>query len=84
MPINDEKVKGKWMEIKGEVKKAWGKLTDDEIMMAKGDFKAIGGLIEQKYGEKKESYEKKLSEILSRFETKKEGMVEKVKESLKS
>lgn len=60
-------VKGKWDEIKGEVRKAWGRLTEDELEKTKGDLKAVKGLIEQKYGQKKEDLETRLDDIFNRF-----------------
>lgn len=83
MNINQDVVKGKWLEIKGEVQKAWGKLTSDEIEKSKGDIKSIAGLVQQRYGENKEVFEKKFSDIVSRFDKTKESVVEKTKESLK-
>ena len=84
MTINENTIKGKWLEIKGDVRKAWGKLTDDELEQTKGDMKAIGGLIQQRYGETQESYGDKLSNIVKRFETQKDEAIDKVKESLKN
>ena len=51
MNVNEQIIKGKWLEIKGEVQKAWGKITDDELDKANGDLKSITGLVQQKYGE---------------------------------
>jgi uncharacterized protein YjbJ (UPF0337 family) len=84
MTINENTIKGKWLEIKGDVRKAWGKLTDDELEQTKGDMKAIGGLIQQRYGETQESYSDKLSNIMKRFENQKDEAVDKVKDSLKN
>lgn len=84
MPTNENTIKGKWLEIKGDVQKAWGKLTDDELEKTKGDMKAIGGLIQQRYGKAQENYGKKLSEIFQRFEAKKDQTVDQVKKELKN
>ena len=83
MKLNEDTLKGKWQEVKGEVRKAWGKLTDDELETTKGDMTAIGGLIQQKYGEQKESYSEKLSEILKRFTHKKDQKIDEFKDSLR-
>jgi len=80
---NENVVKGKWREIKGEVQKAWGKLTDDELEKTKGDVKAIGGLIQQRYGKSKEEYSEKLTKIFDRFGDKKEHAVKEVKKVIK-
>ncbi len=29
--MNKDQVSGKWTEIKGDIQKAWGNLTDDEL-----------------------------------------------------
>lgn len=84
MSLNENMIKGKWLEIKGDIQKAWGKLTDDELEQTKGDAKAIGGLIQQRYGDTQETYKSKLSDIFRRFETKKDEKVEDVKENLRN
>ena len=84
MTINEETLKGKWLEIKGEIQKTWGKLTADEIEQTKGDAKSIAGLVMQKYGEESEKFQKKFSEIMSPFQEKKDTIVKDIKDSLKS
>ncbi len=81
--MNEDTLKGKWREIKGEVRKAWGKITDDELEQTKGDMVSIGGLIQQRYGDEKDSYWQKLKEIYNRFDEKKDEKVEQVKEALR-
>lgn len=68
MKINENTTKGKWLEIKGAVQKAWGKLTDDELEMSKGDMKKIAGLIQQRYGETQKAAAEKLADIFKRYE----------------
>ncbi len=82
--FNEDTLKGKWREIKGEVQKAWGNLTSDELEQTKGDSSAIAGLVQQKYGENKEQFHKKFSEIVNRFHNEKEKAVDSVKNSLKN
>lgn len=84
MALNENTIKGKWLEIKGEVRKAWGKLTDDELEKTRGDMEQIGGLIQQKYGETQENYKDKLHNILNRFQDKKDNAMDDVKRSLKN
>jgi uncharacterized protein YjbJ (UPF0337 family) len=83
MKINENSVKGKWLEIKGEIQRAWGKLTDNELETSKGDIKAISGLIQQRYGKAQDQHDKKLSSIFERFEAKKDKAVKKVKKKIK-
>ncbi|MBY0453068.1 MAG: CsbD family protein [Bdellovibrionaceae bacterium] len=84
MEVNQNILKGKWTEIKGEVQKAWGKLTNDELEQTKGDLTAIKGLIQQKYGKTQEDFSEKLTGIVDRFSKDREKTAESVKESLKS
>jgi len=34
--MNKDQMAGKFEQLKGEIKKTWGKLTDDEIMLYNG------------------------------------------------
>jgi uncharacterized protein YjbJ (UPF0337 family) len=84
MQVNENIIKGKWLEIKGDIRKAWGNLTDDDLEKTKGDMAAIGGLLQQKYGATQESYSHKLGEIFKRFSEKADDAVEGIKDKLKS
>lgn len=84
MTINENTIKGKWLEVKGDIQKAWGKLTDDELEKTKGDAKAISGLIQQRYGEGHDSVSKKIADIFKRFDEKKDETVNEVKKTLKN
>lgn len=83
MSINANIAKGKWREIKGEIQKAWGKLTDDELEKTKGDAKAIAGILQQKYGRAEEDFSEKLGSIFSRFENTRDHAAEDLKDTLK-
>ncbi|TDP55306.1 uncharacterized protein YjbJ (UPF0337 family) [Bacteriovorax stolpii] len=63
--LNEDTIKGKWTEAKGEIRKMWGKLTDDDLEQAKGDLTALTGIIQQRYGESKESIQTKLNDYFS-------------------
>ena len=43
--MNMDIVKGKWTQIKGDLKKASGKLTDDDIIKMEGDLTHAAGVI---------------------------------------
>ncbi len=81
--INPNIAKGKWREIRGEVQKTWGKLTDDELDKTKGNVKAISGLIQQKYGKTQDEYSNKLTGIIDRFKEAKDDTMESVKKKIK-
>lgn len=66
--LNQEQIKGKWNEIKGGVRNLWGEITDDELDQTKGNIQAVSGIVQQKYGETKESIKKKLDSLMDSFD----------------
>ena len=54
------KVDGKWKQVSGEIKKQWGKLTDDEILEVNGDREILAGKIQEKYGIAKEHADRQI------------------------
>lgn len=65
---------GKWNEIKGEIRKVWGNITGDELEQSKGNLTSISGLIQQRYGQKKEDISLELNNIMSKFGHKTEDL----------
>jgi uncharacterized protein YjbJ (UPF0337 family) len=59
-------IKGNWKQFKGEVKKQWGDLTDDELDQIEGDRDKLIGLIQERYGEAQHEVERQVDEWLSR------------------
>ncbi|MFZ2537695.1 MAG: CsbD family protein [Oscillospiraceae bacterium] len=55
--MNEDILKGKWHEIQGEVKKHWGKLTDDDLMTISGQKEKLVGVLQTKYGYVKDKAE---------------------------
>ncbi len=83
MILNENTIKGKWLEIKGGIQKTWGKFTNDELDKNKGDIKVIEGLMQQRYGKTQQSYIKRLDEIFLDIRNKKSKTVHNVKKNLK-
>ena len=48
--MNEDILKGKWLEIKGRVKEKWGKLTDNDLREIEGKGEKLLGLLQKKYG----------------------------------
>jgi uncharacterized protein YjbJ (UPF0337 family) len=74
-PMNKEQFKGSWQEFKGEMKKQWGKFTDNDLLEAEGDYDKFLGVVQKRYGDQKEEVEKwvedwhERTEILARKAT---------------
>ena len=62
--MNEEILKAKWKEIKGKVKEQWGKLTDNEITEAEGNFEQLQARIQEAYGLEKDEAKKQLDDFL--------------------
>ena len=43
--MNQDQAKGKWDQIKGRAKEAWGALTDDDFKRAEGSVEKLYGVI---------------------------------------
>lgn len=61
--MNWEQIKGKWQQAKGEVKKQWGKLTDDDLNIIVGNRDELIGKIQERYGIAKEEAERQIKEF---------------------
>ncbi|MBB87629.1 CsbD family protein [Abyssibacter sp.] len=65
--MNENQWEGKWDQMKGKLRQAYGDLSDDELEGAKGDREELVGRIKEKYGDTKESIDQKLDEIASKL-----------------
>lgn len=63
--MNWDQVKGQWKNFKGEAKKRWGKLSDDEIAEAEGDRDKLEGKIQERYGYTKEQARREVDQWMS-------------------
>jgi uncharacterized protein YjbJ (UPF0337 family) len=66
--MNKDILQGMWKQVRGDIKTQWGKLTDDELDQVAGQREKLLGLIQQKYGEKREAVEAELNKLLTKIE----------------
>lgn len=52
--MNADQFKGKWMQIKGELKQQWGQFTDDDLQQIEGNYDKFIGKVQERYGDRKE------------------------------
>ncbi|MCM3620040.1 CsbD family protein [Sutcliffiella horikoshii] len=58
--MNQTTMKGKWNQMKGDAKKKWGNLTDDDLQQIEGDRDKLVGKIQERYGKSKEEAEREV------------------------
>jgi uncharacterized protein YjbJ (UPF0337 family) len=56
--MDGDKLKGNWHQLKGEIIRKWGKITDDDLTEAEGNMEKLVGKIQERTGEKREAIEK--------------------------
>ena len=64
--MNQDIFKGQWKQLQGEVKKQWGKLTDDHMTQIDGDRTKLVGKIQEAYGVARDEAEKQVTTWESR------------------
>jgi uncharacterized protein YjbJ (UPF0337 family) len=60
--MNSDIAAGKWKQLKGEVKRQWGKLTDDEIDQIEGNSEKLTGLVQERYGKTRADAEREIKQ----------------------
>jgi uncharacterized protein YjbJ (UPF0337 family) len=64
--MNEDIIKGKWKEIKGQLKQQWGKLTDDDLTQLEGSADELQGLLQKKYGYQKDEAKTEIDNFIKR------------------
>jgi uncharacterized protein YjbJ (UPF0337 family) len=64
--MNEDVLKGKWHQLKGEVKSRWGKLTDDDLDRAQGDAEKLIGRVQERYGYQRDEAKREVDDFLQR------------------
>jgi uncharacterized protein YjbJ (UPF0337 family) len=63
--MNADILQGQWKQLKGELKRQWGKLTDDEIDQLEGNAEKLMGLLQERYGYTRDEANRRLDEWLT-------------------
>jgi uncharacterized protein YjbJ (UPF0337 family) len=64
--MNWDVIKGKWNQMKGEGRKQWGKLTDDDWEQIGGEKDKLFGRLQERYGWTKEQAEREAEQYFDR------------------
>lgn len=63
--MNEQILKGKWHQLKGDVKSRWGKLTDDDLDQAEGDAEKLIGRVQERYGYAREAAQREVDAFIA-------------------
>ena len=66
--MNADVIKGKWHQLKGEVKSRWGKLTDDDLDRVAGDSEKLIGKVQERYGYARHDAEREVNDFFDHHE----------------
>jgi uncharacterized protein YjbJ (UPF0337 family) len=67
--MNDDIFEGRWKQLKGDMKRAWGKLTDDDFDRAEGNRDKLVGSLQERYGWEKDHAERELDKFTESVRT---------------
>lgn len=62
--MNADILKGKWRQLRGEVKQWWGNLTDDDLDKVEGEREKLIGIVQERYGYARDQAEREVDERL--------------------
>jgi uncharacterized protein YjbJ (UPF0337 family) len=65
--MNVDVLAGRWKQVQGEVKKQWGKLTDDDLLRVEGQKDKLVGLVQERYGYAREQAEREVDQFLQKY-----------------
>lgn len=64
--MNQDRIQGRWKQLKGKVKEQWGKLTDDDLDVIAGRRDQLLGRIQQRHGLAKDEADRQVKDWESR------------------
>jgi uncharacterized protein YjbJ (UPF0337 family) len=63
--MNEDVIKGKWNQLKGEARQQWGKLTDDDWEQIGGSKDKLAGKLQERYGWERQEAERRADEFMN-------------------
>ena len=62
--MNEDIIKGKWKEVKGQLRQKFSELTDDDIGAMQGTNEELVGRLQKTYGYEKERAQKEVDNFI--------------------
>ncbi len=73
--MNEDILRGKWKQLRGQLRAWWGKLTDNDVEEIGGRWENLVGLLQERYGYTREYAEEEVKRRLREFETQYSSMM---------
>lgn len=64
--MNWDRIEGSWDQFKGRAQQQWGKLTNDDLDVIKGNRKELSGKIQERYGKGKDEADREIDAWMAR------------------
>jgi uncharacterized protein YjbJ (UPF0337 family) len=64
--MNKDVLAAKWIQLRGQVRQQWGRLTDNELDQVHGRWEKLVGLLQERYAYTKGKAEAELNAFLER------------------
>ena len=61
--MNWDTIEGNWKQLKGKVREKWGKITDDDFEWIAGKKDQLVGMLQERYGYKKDEAEREADDF---------------------
>lgn len=65
--MNATEIKGKWNQVRGEARKQWGDLTDDDLDRVNGEREKLVGRLQERYGRTREAIEREVDDWMEKL-----------------
>lgn len=65
--MNKDIMEGKWKQLKGDIQKNWGELTNDDLDIIDGSSEKFSGILQERYGKSKEEAEQAANELWKKY-----------------
>lgn len=65
--MNQDILKGQWRQMKGEARKSFGKLTDDDMEVIGGHIDSFIGKVQERYGYTREQASEQVRKFADNF-----------------
>lgn len=64
--MNVDILKGNWKQLRGEIQKQWGKLTNDDMDVVEGEYDKLVGRIQERYGYDREKAQREVDDFFDK------------------